>query len=387
MMQLDGLACALDTVTPQLDLAFAATGGERPDPDAIWIGQWGSNGWSGWSGIGQPVRGALPYRPALVSDEGVLEIVASGYDGAVWHATQAEPAAGWLGWESLGKPGGKPVITERQGGRTPDPSPVLAFNLDLSLEVFVVRSDLSVWHRDRPRGGADWTDWAPLGHPGGPNAGTPGPIVADANSVDGRLELFTTDRDRRVQHCWQKQPGGNWSSWESLGRPGGQPAGFELATAIDADGCLTLFTVGTADGAVWQRQQSRPGGSWGDWVSLGGQGRGFAEVAVAQAGHNVLVLFATEQPGPSSSGNGLWQRTQLTPGGDWSPWQSRRELVTLGQQPGALEGPVLMLDPEGKLQLYVRVSGTANTHQAIQIKDDLTDPMAWGINFLAFQPV
>jgi hypothetical protein len=48
---------------------------------------------------------------------------------------------------------------------------------------------------------------------------------------------------------------------------------------------------------------------------------------------------------------------------------------------------VLMLDPDSKLQLLVRISGSANTHQAIQIKDDLTDPMAWGINYLIFEPV
>jgi hypothetical protein len=382
MMQLDGLACAAEAV----DLAFAATGGERPDPDAIWIGRWTSTGWSGWSGIGQPVRGALPCRPALVSDEGVLDIFASGHDGAVWHASQAQPgAAGWLSWQSLGKPGGKPVITEHQGAHPPDPSPVLAFNLDLSLEVFVVRSDLSVWHRQRPRDGASWTDWAPLGRPGGPNAGTLGPLLAAANSVDGRLELFTTDSDGKVQHCWQKQPGGSWSGWESLGRPGGQSAGG-LTTAVNHDGCLELFTVGAADDAVWQRRQSQPGGDWSDWVSLGHKGRGFAEVAVAAGSQDQLVLFATEQPGPPSGGNGLWQRTQLTPGGDWSPWQSRADLVSAGP-PGSIEGPVLVLDLDNKLQLHVRVSGTANTCQAIQVKDDVTDPMAWGINYWAFEPV
>ena len=383
MMQLDGLACTAEAA----DLAFAATGSERPDPDAIWIGRWTSNGWSGWSGIGQPVRGALPCRPALVSDEGVLDIFASGHDGAVWLASQAQPgAAGWLGWQSLGQPGGKPVITEHQGAHAPDASPVLAFNPDLSLEVFVVRSDLSVWHRQRPRDGASWTDWASLGRPGGPNAGTLGPLVAAANAVDGRLELFTTDSDGRIQHCWQKQPGGSWSSWASLGRPGGQLAGGQLATAIDSDGCLELFTAGTTDGAVWQRRQSQPGGAWTDWVSLGHKGRGFAEVAVAAVIQGQLVLFATEQPGPPSAGNGLWQRTQLTPDGDWSPWQSRADLVNLGPA-GAIEGPVLVLDLDNKLQLHVRVSGTADTYQAIQVKDDVTDPMAWGINYWAFEPV
>jgi hypothetical protein len=383
MMQLDGLACAAEAD----DLVFAATGAVRPDPDAIWIGRWTSTGWSGWSGIGQPTRGALPCRPALVyGDQRVVEIVVSGHDGAVWHASQAQPgAAGWLGWQSLGKPGGKPVITKHQGAHPPDASPVLALNLDGSLEVFVVRSDLSVWHRHRQLDGASWADWAPLGRPGGPDAGTLGPLAAAANAKDGRLELFTTDSDGRVQHCWQKQPGGSWSSWAPLGRPGGQPAGG-LATAVNHDGCLELLTVGAADDAVWQRRQSQPGGAWSDWVSLGHKGRGFAEVAVAAGSHDQLVLFATEQPGPPSAGNGLWQRTQLTPGGDWSPWQSRADLVSLGQ-PGAIEGPELVLDLDNKLQLHLRVSGTGNTCQAIQVKDDLTDPMAWGINYWAFEPV
>ena len=383
MMQLDGLACATEAV----DLVLAATGGDRPDPDAIWIGRWTSNGWSGWSGIGQPVPGALPYRPALVYDrQDVMEIVVSGHDGAVWHASQAQPgAAGSLGWQSLGQPGGRPVITEQQGASSPDPSPVLALNFDDGPEVFVVRSDHSVWHRRRPPEGTSWTDWAPLGRPGGPNAGTLGPLAVAANSNGGRLELFTTDTDGKVQHCWQKQPGSSWSGWKSLGRPGGQSAGG-LATAVNFDGSLELFTVAGAKDAVWQRRQSQPGGAWSDWVSLGHKGRGFAEVAVAATSGGQLVLFATEQPGPPSAGHGLWQRTQLTPGGDWSPWQSRVDLVNLGQ-PGAIEGPVLVLDADGKLQLYVRVSGTTNTYQAIQVKDDLTDPMAWGINYLAFEPV
>ncbi len=167
MMQLDGLACAAEAD----DLVFAATGAERPDPDAIWIGRWTSNGWSGWSGIGQPARGALPCRPALVyGDQRVVEIVVSGHDGAVWHASQAQPgAAGWLGWQSLGKPGGKPVITGHQGAHAPDASPVLALNLDGSLEVSVVRSDLSVWHRHRQLdGGPTGRHWAV------PAARTPG---------------------------------------------------------------------------------------------------------------------------------------------------------------------------------------------------------------------
>ncbi len=390
MMQLHGLAAALESVAlPAPRLVLAATGGRQPDPDAIWISRVSGEDWTGWSGIGQPVRGALPCRPALACDaHGILYIAVSGHDGAVWYARQeAQGHPEWLDWESLGRPGGQPVITGTTEAAAPDASPVIALNADKTLGVFVVRKDLSVWCRQENPGSGGWGNWVPLGRPSGPHDGTLGPLTATANA-DGRVELFTTDSNGVVRHSWHVEPNGSWSRWGAMGLPSGQHAGRELVTVRNNDGRLEVFAIGTADGAVWHRRQSQPGGGWDDWASLGHQGRGFAEVTVAPGADDRLVLFATEQPGPPTpfSATGLWQRAQLTPGGDWSPWQDRSDLLNTGPDT-PIEGPVLVLGEQNWLRLLTRASGGADIYEAIQVKADSTAVDAWAITILIFHPV
>src|SRR5215472_11634420 len=38
-------------------------------------------------------------------------------------------------------------------------------------------------------------------------------------NADGRLELFAMGSDQTLVHVWQKWPNGDWSAWESLGKP------------------------------------------------------------------------------------------------------------------------------------------------------------------------
>lgn len=390
MMQLDGLAAALESVAlPAPRLVLAATGGRRPDPDAIWISRVSGEDWTGWSGIGQPVGGALPCRPALACDvHGILRMAVSGHDGAVWHVRQeAQGHPEWLDWESLGRPGGQPVITKTTANAAPDASPVIALNADKTLGVFVVRSDLSVWCRREKPGSGGWGNWESLGCPSGPHDGTVGPLTAAVNA-DGRVEVFTTDSNGVVRHCWQVEPNGSWSRWGALGLPSGQLAGRGLVTVRNNDGRLELFAIGAADGAVWHRRQSQPGGSWADWASLGDQGRGFAEITVAADAGDRLVLFATEQLGQPDpySATGLWQCAQPTPGGGWSPWRNRSDLLNSGPDT-PIEGPVLVLGEQNWLRLLTRASGGADIYEAIQVKADSTAVDAWDNTMLEFHPV
>jgi hypothetical protein len=218
----------------------------------------------------------------------------------VWHAEQKHaggeriyPPPSWTEWQSLDRPGRKDVISKPHGGKPTDPTPVLTANADGRLEVFVIRNDLTVWHRWQ-RQERTWSDWAPLQRPG---EGTLGPLAIAAND-DGRLELFANDLHGVIWHCWQIEPNGGWSGWQSLGTPGHHPARSGPVPVSGQDGDLRLFAV-AEDGALrycWQiRDSSSPNDyRWSGWDSLGSQGSGLAEVAVAADAKGRLVLFATE---------------------------------------------------------------------------------------------
>jgi hypothetical protein len=351
MSELAGIALALNQ---DGRLAVVVTAHEGGDAGTVWHYQPSS----GWTPLGQPSGGTWPDAgPAVAGNaDGRLEAVAVGRDLAVWHAWQAYAGGDWTGWHSLELPGGKEIISKPFGARPPGPTPALASNADGRLEVFVVREDLTVWHRWQ-RGEGGWSAWASLRRPGD---GTMGPLAVGADA-DGRLELFANDPDGAVWHAWQTAPNNGWSGWHSLGTPGGQPAISAPALAQNEDGRLELFTV-AGDGAVWHAWQTAPNNGWSGWHSLGSQGRlGFAEVGVGANDDGCLVLFATDQ----ENGTDLWQREQATPGGDWSPWLSRASLLEF--VPGSIADPTLTLNADRRLELFLRVSRTGDMCRLVQL--------------------
>jgi hypothetical protein len=406
MMQLDGLAGATvelwDQATataPTGDLVIAALGGQHPGLDTVLTGTVSSTGWSGWSPIGQPDGGALRYRPAVAQGgTGRMQIAGAAEDGAVWCAVQGPPGDGWQAWQSLGQPGGNPVVTAGKGAHTPDPTPSLVSHADLRLEIFVTGSDLAVWHRCQlaPDDGS-WADWEPLGRPGGPTDGTLGPLAVTLNGVGG-LEVFTTGINGAVQHSAQQQADGAWSRWQSLGHPAGQLAGSGLAVAQNQDTRLELFTV-TADGVLWHRWQAEYSEGWSDWKSLGHpslghQGVAVGEVTVARDRGGCLVVFATADPAaPHAARTAAWQRNQESPGGGWAPWQERP--VVPGPTPARpVEGPVLAtrltgpagLPNVGELILLLREAGTGGMYLLSQRSDDVGAVDAWSCQHVPWQP-
>jgi hypothetical protein len=362
MAELTGLALALNQ---DGRLEIVATGRKGEGVGAIWHGQQTSHGWSDWTHLGQGQPGSGVFAgagPAVARNaDGRLEVAAIGEDLAVWHAWQREPGHHWTRWHSLELPGGKEVISRPLGSRPPDATPTLAGNADGLLEVFAVRNDMTVWHRKQRREGG-WSDWATLRKPG---EGTLGPLAVAANA-GGRLELFANDPDGAVWHCWQRQPGRDWSRWHSLETPDGHSVRSGLAAAQNQDGRLEVFAADIDRGAVWHRWQREPGGDWSRWHSLGRQGQGFAEVAVAANLVGCLVLLATEL----DSSNGLWQRHQTTPGGDWSPWDSLSDSLAfddlLPPAHGPIADPTLALDEDGRLELVLRISGVGEMYHLFQ---------------------
>jgi hypothetical protein len=404
MMQLDGLACAtvklIDQATataPTGDLVIAALGGQHPGLDTVLTGRVSSAGWSGWSPIGPLDGGALPNRPAVAQGgTGRMQIAGAAEDGAVWCAVQGPPGDGWQAWQSLGQPGGIPVVSVQLGHRKADPTPSLVSHADLRLEIFVTGSDLAVWHRCQTALDDDsWADWEPLGPPGGPTDGTLGPLAVTMNG-DGGLDLFATDINGVVQHCAMQQEGSAWSRWQSLGHPSGQPAGSRLAVASNQDDRLELFTV-TADGVLWHRWQAEYSEGWSDWKplghpSLGHQGVAVGEVTVARDRGGCLVAFATaDAAAPHAARTAAWQRNQESPGGGWAAWQERP--VVPGPMPAKpVEGPVLGTRRNGfnpstdQLILLLREAGTANIYTLSQQLDDVGAAHAWTSQYEPWQP-
>ncbi len=160
------------------------------------------------------------------------------------------------------------------------------------------------WHRALFWGGAlvlaVWE--ASAGNsPAGPLA-----VVRDAG---GRLELFEVSIDGRLRYCWQKQPGGDWSGWSSLGGswlPG-------LAAATNADREVEVFAVDQTHQALSCIRQNRQTRDWAGWTVLGGPV--VPPVTVGQNADGRLEVCAVDTKGM------LKHIFQTERGGGWSAWE------------------------------------------------------------------
>jgi hypothetical protein len=78
--------------------------------------------------------------------------------------------------------------------------------------------EATVWHRRQTTPNDGWSSWQSLGVPGGHNPkASPGVPALGVNAA-GRLEVLVVVEDQ-VWHAAQ-QPGPVWSAWSSMGQPG-----------------------------------------------------------------------------------------------------------------------------------------------------------------------
>ena len=256
------------------------------------------------------------------SHELVAASVAQGTGATMWHARQTSPSGSWTGWQPFGRPGhGDP-------GR---PS-IIQHAADGRLEVFVTSGDQAVWHRwQASLGPDDWSDWESLGKPGGQPAEGP---VALTWLPDGQIMTVVT-ADGTV---WQanspgREPQAHWPAWSSLGRPGGATA-IAVAAAANSDGRVELAALAeaggsatspTIEGNLWHRWQTDPGtDKWSDWESLGDPGGHRAGIPVfGQSGDGRLLLFTRAADG------GVWHKEQhvASDSGSWGPWEALAQPV------------------------------------------------------------
>jgi hypothetical protein len=339
-------------------LELVATSAREGSRDTVWHAQQTDpdrNEWTGWEPFGRPGGGAG--APAFLQRQDLkleLDLAVIGRDQSIWRRFQVSPGH-WSDWDELGIPGGESFLGS------------LAFteNKDGRLEVFAARHDGTAWHRwQRSAGGvADWSPrWAPFGLPDGQLLGA----LAIGRDAQSRLVAFAPalvpGDEPAMWHRWQSTPSDGWSAWTSLGSPPGDRGPGEAVLGTNYDGRLEVFTV-ASDGAVWHRWQQRAGGpeSWEGqpWHNLGAQGGGFREVAVRRDAAGCLTLAATSQ-----NGRDLFQLTQVTPGGGWGSWSP------LPSVPTEAAGPLLYLNSNGGLGLFLLTPDTGGLYQLIQREPD-----------------
>ncbi len=184
--------------------------------------------------------------------------------------------------------------------------------------------------------------------------------VAIGQNADGRLEVFRVSGDGELQHCWQKEPSGEWSPWWGLGRESLFPG---LAVARRADGRLEVFAVEKASRSlVCIRQMAPNAPGWSPWANLGGSIR--SPVAVAQNLDGRLEVFAVEAEGGGVKH--LWQADFQE---KWSPW------AELG---GEVEpGLAVERNKNGRLELFGVDAGTKALIHCWQTASGLSNWSGW----------
>ncbi|MCA1615434.1 MAG: hypothetical protein LC800_15300 [Acidobacteria bacterium] len=154
------------------------------------------------------------------------------------------------------------------------------------------------------------------------NAPTLNKLTASQQGGNRGAQLWGVDYKGTLNTIYQVTPGGGWSQWMGPnwnGHPGNPKQVYELAAAQQNDGRVQFFAVDMRQ-QLWTTGQTSPGGDWGQWSGPGwnniGKGLMFRKIAACQQG--------------GSRGAQLWGITdnnilttcyQITPGGNWSPWQ------------------------------------------------------------------
>jgi hypothetical protein len=207
----------------------------------------------------------------------------------------------WTGWQRLN------LLAQSS------PCVVSAWN-NQPLEIFSQNSLGVIVSRKRPSDGSD-NDWAPVHNDHVKGA----PVALRGN--DGRIELFVLFLDQRIKHCWQEgQPGGQWSSWDTLGFLDIGDIDGDPSVVAHYDGRFELFARG---GPInnwqlfncWTHWTS---GAWSNFAPRGSQ----PIISTPSACHRVGVV-SDQIVVVAADGDGrVLEKHQIGASGDsgWSEW-------------------------------------------------------------------
>jgi hypothetical protein len=268
--QPDGVSFAVDRVPPiqveqnedgRLEVFLQ---GDDKNVWHIWQVIRNANWIDHWTSLSRPldVNASLGLGNSLVRNQGSeLEIFVQGVGPTgfteVWSIWQVVRNGIWAdSWTNLGVP---PVLIRQC-------FPVL--NANNVLEVLAVGFDGAIWHNVRAgTPPTPWRGWSVMiDRPSGVDLSE---IEALWQNQDGRLELVCSARNRDYWHTWQSSPSpDNWSGfWDNFGQPPGGASGGGFDMRLDTKGLLEGLTMGN-DFVTYLISQSAQNNGWTGWGGL-----------------------------------------------------------------------------------------------------------------------
>ena len=241
-------------------------------PQGVWIGGNWSILASGVNILAGPPVAA--FNPTTLLQEGfAIAKPMPGAPGQLWHIYQDSADGTWSAGEFLGGPENSEIVGNVSiGVNGPNPNN----NNYQALEAFVMGSDGAlhhIWQLGAWKGWSGWGDslgapapgFAPITPPSNSGLG-PGPCVA--TNADGRLEVFVVASDNSIWHRWQVAPNTGWSAWSQLvSFQGEETLSGVLACCRETNGCLALFAY-TVNGVILYIDQTAPNNGWGQFTEL-----------------------------------------------------------------------------------------------------------------------
>ena len=179
----------------------------------------------------------------------------------------------------------------------------------------------------------------------------PNSNVAVAMNSDGRLQVFVVGTNNQLYNKVQTATDSStWTGWTSLG--GGVKSDTTPAVARNGDGRLQVIVVGTSNQLYYKTQTSPGSSTWSSsWTSLGGGLRaGTDPIAIANDDGRLQVFVV-------GTNNAVYYKTQTSPNS--ATWSS--SWTSLGGGVKADTSPAIARNTDGRLQVFI--VGTNNQLQ------------------------
>jgi len=220
----------------------------------------------------------------------------------------------------------------------------------------------TLFHKWQTSAGSNtWSSYASLSGAMAPNTD-----LAVAMNSDGRLQVFVVGTNNQLYFKTQTAAGSStWSSsWTSLG--GIIKADTSPAVARNSDGRLQVFVVGT-NSELYSKTQTAAGSStWSAWTSLGGTVRANTDHVVIPNSDGRLQVFVV------STNNALYYKVQTSPGSStWSGWTSLGGIIKENTSPAVAS------NSDGRLEAFVIGMNSELYHKAQTSAGSSTWSSSW----------